>query len=74
VDAIVGATKRMHTVIAQWCTGCELCVPPCPVDCIAFEETQALPDAGLSRERYQFRAFRLEREEREHAERLAAYE
>lgn len=74
VDAIVGAAKRMHTVIAAWCTGCELCVPPCPVDCIAFAEAQALPAAGLSRERYEFRAFRLAREQREHAERLAAYE
>ena len=36
VDAIVGAGKRMHTVIAAECTGCELCVPPCPVDCIAI--------------------------------------
>jgi electron transport complex protein RnfB len=24
----------MHTVIASECTGCELCVAPCPVDCI----------------------------------------
>jgi electron transport complex protein RnfB len=74
VDAIVGASKRMHTVIAAWCTGCELCVPPCPVDCIAFERTAALPAADLSRERHRFHALRLEREEREHAERLAAYE
>jgi electron transport complex protein RnfB len=36
VDAIVGAAKRMHTVLAALCTGCELCVPPCPVDCIAM--------------------------------------
>lgn len=34
VDAIIGAPKRMHTVIAELCTGCELCLPPCPVDCI----------------------------------------
>ncbi len=34
VDAIIGAAKRMHTVIADECTGCELCIPPCPVDCI----------------------------------------
>jgi len=34
VDAIIGAPKRMHTVIADLCTGCELCLPPCPVDCI----------------------------------------
>jgi electron transport complex protein RnfB len=24
----------MHTVIVDECTGCELCVAPCPVDCI----------------------------------------
>jgi electron transport complex protein RnfB len=36
VDAIVGAAKRMHTVITAECTGCELCLPPCPVDCIAL--------------------------------------
>ncbi|MFU7708823.1 electron transport complex subunit RsxB [Aeromonas veronii] len=34
VDAIVGATKAMHTVIANECTGCDLCVDPCPTDCI----------------------------------------
>ncbi|WP_054774070.1 electron transport complex subunit RsxB [Methylogaea oryzae] len=34
VDAILGAAKHMHTVIAAECTGCELCVPVCPVDCI----------------------------------------
>ena len=34
VDAIVGAQKRMHTVLPAFCTGCELCIPPCPVDCI----------------------------------------
>jgi len=36
VDAIVGAAKRMHTVLATHCTGCALCLPPCPVDCIAM--------------------------------------
>ena len=34
VDAILGAAKRMHTVIVSECTGCDLCVEPCPVDCI----------------------------------------
>jgi electron transport complex protein RnfB len=24
----------MHVVIEPLCTGCELCVPACPVDCI----------------------------------------
>ncbi len=36
VDAIVGAHRRMHTVIANECTGCELCIAPCPVDCIGM--------------------------------------
>jgi electron transport complex protein RnfB len=36
VDAIVGAAKRMHTVIDDLCTGCELCIPVCPVDCISL--------------------------------------
>lgn len=36
VDAIVGAAKRMHTVIASHCTGCDLCLQPCPMDCIAM--------------------------------------
>ena len=34
MDAILGAAKQMHTVIASECTGCDLCVEPCPVDCI----------------------------------------
>ena len=34
VDAIIGAAKRMHTVVESLCTGCDLCVAPCPVDCI----------------------------------------
>lgn len=50
VDAIVGATKRMHTVIAAHCTGCELCVPPCPVDCISIRATSAPATARLQRD------------------------
>jgi electron transport complex protein RnfB len=74
VDAIVGASKLMHTVLATWCTGCELCIPPCPVDCILLEPVEALPDRDLSRTRFEFRALRLARDERERAQRLAAYE
>ena len=33
-DAILGANKRMHTILEAYCTGCELCLPVCPVDCI----------------------------------------
>ncbi|QJR15621.1 RnfABCDGE type electron transport complex subunit B [Usitatibacter palustris] len=74
VDAIVGATKLMHTVIAEWCTGCELCIPPCPVDCISLEPVDALPDADLSRDRFAFHNFRLQRDRDERAAKLAAYE
>jgi electron transport complex protein RnfB len=74
VDAIVGASRLMHTVIASWCTGCELCLPPCPVDCIVLEPVAALPDADLSRERFEFHNFRTARDQRERSERLEAYE
>lgn len=46
VDAIMGASKLMHTVIADECTGCGLCVSPCPVDCIHL---QHVSDAYLPR-------------------------
>ena len=46
VDAILGASKLMHTVLADECTGCGLCLPPCPVDCIRM---QPVPDAVLPR-------------------------
>ena len=36
VDAIIGAQKRMHAILPSLCSGCELCLPPCPVDCIAM--------------------------------------
>jgi len=64
VDAIVGAAKRMHTVVEAWCNGCELCLAPCPVDCILLEPPRSGPDnpkqwlqqrAGSMRERYQRR-------------------
>ncbi|MDQ3189148.1 MAG: electron transport complex subunit RsxB [Pseudomonadota bacterium] len=58
VDAIVGAAKRMHTVIASHCTGCDLCVAPCPMDCIAMVPVQparawGADDAQAARIRYQ---------------------
>ncbi|AOU98926.1 electron transport complex subunit RsxB [Acidihalobacter yilgarnensis] len=86
VDAIVGAAKRMHTVIAAECTGCELCIPPCPVDCIEMEP--AKPDtwrwpftesprrlarqrANLARRRHNTRQRRLASEQRAREARLA---
>ena len=37
MDAIIGGAKHMHVVLDALCTGCELCVPACPVDCIVME-------------------------------------
>ena len=69
VDAIVGAAKRMHTVIQQECTGCDLCLVPCPVDCIVMAPVRSGPRtvegwlesrAPGARKRYLFRRQRLE--------------
>lgn len=63
-DAIVGARKKMHTVIAADCSGCELCVPACPVDCIhmAPAPVQAADQAAHFRRLYESRRERLARE------------
>lgn len=80
-DAIVGANKRMHTVIEPYCTGCELCIPACPVDCISLEPVDIQlsgwaawpqPLADLARTRYDARQIRLQREAAEHEQRLQA--
>ena len=63
----------MHTVVTELCSGCDLCVPPCPVDCIAMVPAQAedavwdLARADAARERFEGRAARLERERKERA-------
>ena len=31
----------MHTVIKQYCIGCNLCVPPCPMNCISMTPSYA---------------------------------
>jgi Na+-translocating ferredoxin:NAD+ oxidoreductase subunit B len=88
VDAIVGAGKRMHTVLLDECTGCELCVPPCPVDCIEMIplatlrtegfEVQDRPAEGWkarsdrARHRLRARTHRLAREKSETTARLEA--
>lgn len=33
-DAIIGANKQIHSVIADACTGCRRCEDACPEDCI----------------------------------------
>ncbi|MCA1770945.1 MAG: RnfABCDGE type electron transport complex subunit B [Halomonas sp.] len=79
VDAILGAAKRMHTVIVDECTGCELCVAPCPVDCIdmvphpAWQAAESEADreaylerrADLGRRRHRARQARLARQAKE---------
>jgi electron transport complex protein RnfB len=73
VDAIVGAAKRMHTVIPDACTGCELCVPPCPVDCIVLlrappQQPEARREATeRARRRFEARNTRVARTEAERA-------
>ncbi len=75
VDAIIGAAKRMHTVLSSECTGCELCVAPCPVDCITMEPVSRAwqrGDADLARSRFATRNERLARGERISARKRAA--
>jgi len=75
VDAIVGANKRMHTVLADWCTGCDLCVAPCPVDCIDMVPAGRAwtpADAQAGRQRHQVRQARLARETADNAGLMAA--
>ncbi|MEO8838690.1 MAG: electron transport complex subunit RsxB [Herbaspirillum sp.] len=81
VDAIVGAAKQMHTVLPELCTGCDLCVPACPVDCIAMLEVTpgktgwdawSSTQADDARTRFSAREQRLQLEEQETQQRLAA--
>ena len=77
VDAIVGAAKRMHTVLPALCTGCDLCVPPCPMDCIAMvpvapPRAWTRADADASRARFESRKQRLVRERDDNDARLQA--
>src|SRR5690554_786774 len=71
VDAILGAAKRMHTVIVDECTGCELCVAPCPVDCIDLVPHPAWQAAESEAERDAYLARRAELGRRRHRARQA---
>jgi electron transport complex protein RnfB len=57
----------MHAVMPSLCSGCKLCVAPCPVDCIRLEGAThdwSPDDARAARDRHQARAARLARGER----------
>jgi electron transport complex protein RnfB len=71
----------MHTVIESACTGCDLCLPVCPVDCIEMVPISgdktgwaawSAELATQARVRYESRQIRLVKEEQEHAERQEA--
>lgn len=36
-DAIVGAPKQIHAVVADACIGCEKCVNVCPTECLQMQ-------------------------------------
>ncbi len=67
VDAILGSSRQMHTVISEECIGCKLCLPPCPVDCIdllSVEKPEFCPEekkqqATHTKKRYLARQKRL---------------
>jgi electron transport complex protein RnfB len=57
----------MHVVVPQLCSGCELCLAPCPVDCIAMRPAGrdwTAADASAARTRHRARLGRLARGER----------
>lgn len=60
-DAIIGATKQMHTVLKTECPGCELCIPACPVDCISLVDSEeTLYDRDKIKQRKASRTKRLQ--------------
>ena len=76
VDAIVGMRQHMHTVITAHCNGCELCIAPCPVDCISLVPAASLgvtpPTPAENRARFEARTARLERRRQEREALIAA--
>jgi len=39
-DAIVGAPKQIHAVVADACIGCEKCVNVCPTECLQMHPVE----------------------------------
>jgi Na+-translocating ferredoxin:NAD+ oxidoreductase subunit B len=69
VDAIIGASGFLHSVLTEECIGCGLCVEPCPMDCIEMIESP-IQDGSLdkaeraanAKKRYQSRIERLSKQ------------
>jgi len=77
VDSILGSNKMLHTIIESECTGCNLCIPVCPVDCISII-TDPNPDWNNdriinARLRYETHNMRLERDQLARSARLVKY-
>lgn len=54
----------MHAILSHECTGCGLCVAPCPVDCIEMVNLpEATYDKDLARKRFHGKQRRILREE-----------
>jgi Na+-translocating ferredoxin:NAD+ oxidoreductase subunit B len=74
-DAILGAARHLHTVIAADCTGCEKCLPVCPTDCIVLKPRAAVPEPAVViaahwRARTRARKARLAQEEQRRMDKL----
>ncbi len=39
-DAIVGAPKQIHAVVADACTACEKCISICPTECLKMQPVE----------------------------------
>ncbi len=39
-DAIVGAPKQIHAVVADACTACEKCIDVCPTECLHMQPVE----------------------------------
>jgi electron transport complex protein RnfB len=73
--------RHVAIIDEAWCTGCELCIPVCPVDCIQLENVTgeqtgwaawSADQAGMARQRYASRQQRLVREEQAHQQHMQA--